>query len=510
MKNEPGASYVGVCTAIVAGLLAIVAPSIAVAQTLPSGWTASNIGSPALAGSAVYSTNTFSVSGAGMSIWGNVDQFMFVHRQMIGDGTIVIRVKSLLGANGWSSAGIMVRESLAANSKNAAALVAATDGVGFQWRPSAGGATMSRFGGPAKAPIWLKLERQGSAFRAFQSSNGTTWTSLGSQTISMGTTLYAGLAVVSYLPNKRATATFDNVSVGGSQAPPPPPPPSPPPTSNKPPAVSLTTPVGGASFAVGSAITLAATASDSDGSVARVDFYRGSQLIASDTSNPYTVVWPNVAAGSYALTAVARDNIGAATTSAISTITVSSNRPPVVSLTAPAVGAQFTAPASIALSAGASDPDGTIARVDFYNGSTLIGSDASSPYTFSWSNVAAGTYSVTAVARDNGGATTVSGALGVLVVSVQLPKHAVFTPPANHATAVNRYLLEIFAAGSNPATASPIATLDMGKPSVVGGVCNVYIAPTVMSLPTGTYIATVTAIGSGGQAQSTASPPFTR
>ena len=61
----------------------------------------------------------------------------------------------------------------------------------------------------------------------------------------------------------------------------------------------------------------------------------------------------------------------------------------------------------------AADADGTVARVDFYQGSTKVGTDASSPYSVSWTGVAAGTYSIVAVAVDNLGAPTTSSARNV-------------------------------------------------------------------------------------------------
>jgi RHS repeat-associated protein len=91
------------------------------------------------------------------------------------------------------------------------------------------------------------------------------------------------------------------------------------------------------------------------------------------------------------------------------------NAPPAVSITAPASGASFTAPAAITLMANASDPDGTIAKVDFYQGTTLIGTSTASPYTFNWTGVPAGSYSLTAVATDNEGDTTTSTAVPVTV-----------------------------------------------------------------------------------------------
>src|SRR5204862_484060 len=104
------------------------------------------------------------------------------------------------------------------------------------------------------------------------------------------------------------------------------------------------------------------------------------------------------------------------------TITVgAANQAPTVSLTAPANGATFTAPATITVSATAADADGTVAKVDFFAGTTLIGTDTSSPYSISWSNVAAGSYSLTAVATDNAGATTTSAARTITVTGLPSP-----------------------------------------------------------------------------------------
>ncbi|MDH2428058.1 glycoside hydrolase family 48 protein [Sphaerisporangium sp. TRM90804] len=95
------------------------------------------------------------------------------------------------------------------------------------------------------------------------------------------------------------------------------------------------------------------------------------------------------------------------------------NQAPTVSLTSPTAGQTFTAPATVSLAATAADSDGTVAKVDFYNGSTLLGSDTSSPYTYSWTNVAAGSYSLTARATDNAGAVTTSSPVGITVSGTQ-------------------------------------------------------------------------------------------
>jgi RHS repeat-associated protein len=91
------------------------------------------------------------------------------------------------------------------------------------------------------------------------------------------------------------------------------------------------------------------------------------------------------------------------------------NVAPTVSLTAPSAGASFNAPASITLTANATDSDGSIAYVEFYEGTTLLGTASGAPYSYTWSNVAAGSYSLTAKAFDNQGASTASAPVAVSV-----------------------------------------------------------------------------------------------
>jgi len=88
---------------------------------------------------------------------------------------------------------------------------------------------------------------------------------------------------------------------------------------------------------------------------------------------------------------------------------------PTVILSVPTNSAVFTALANITLQATATDSDGSVTNVAFYNGATKLGQDASNPYGIIWSNVAAGTYSLTARATDNLGATTVSSPANVIV-----------------------------------------------------------------------------------------------
>jgi RHS repeat-associated protein len=181
------------------------------------------------------------------------------------------------------------------------------------------------------------------------------------------------------------------------------------------PTVSITSPANGATFAGPVSIPITANASDSDGTITEVHFYKGTTWIGTATTAPYSFNWGGVAVGTYLLTAIAVDNTGATTTSAPVNITVNSNSPPTVTIASPANGASFTAPASISISANASDSDGTISRIDFFQGVNLIGSDTTAPYSVVWNNVSSGSYSLTARATDNGGATATTSAVSITV-----------------------------------------------------------------------------------------------
>jgi uncharacterized protein (TIGR03790 family) len=97
------------------------------------------------------------------------------------------------------------------------------------------------------------------------------------------------------------------------------------------------------------------------------------------------------------------------------TLVVVPNSPPRLSMISPTPGQKFTAPASITVSADASDSDGAIDRVDFYAGANLIGTDTTSPYSFNWNNVSAGNYALTAIATDSAGAQSIASPINISV-----------------------------------------------------------------------------------------------
>lgn len=179
------------------------------------------------------------------------------------------------------------------------------------------------------------------------------------------------------------------------------------PSTNVAPAVSITSPTSGQSYAAPQTITINANAADSDGSVAKVEYYANGSLVATDLVAPYSVNYAIPANGSYTLTAIAYDDKGTTKTSSAVLITCgAANVAPTTSITAPANNAQYTGMQAITISANAADSDGSVSKVDFYANNVLIGTDNTAPYSISWTPSAVGLYTLRSAATDNAGATT--------------------------------------------------------------------------------------------------------
>ncbi|OJT26916.1 hypothetical protein BO221_02585 [Archangium sp. Cb G35] len=180
------------------------------------------------------------------------------------------------------------------------------------------------------------------------------------------------------------------------------------------PTVSITAPGAGAT--VGGATTVSATASDNVG-VTRVEFYDGTALLGTDTAAPYSISWNAASAvnGSHTLQAKAYDAAGNVGTSASVSVTVFNDvTAPTVSLTAPTAGATVSGTAT--LSASASDNIG-VTRVEFYDGTTLVGTDTAAPYSVSWNTASAvnGSHTLKAKAYDAAGNVGTSASVSVTV-----------------------------------------------------------------------------------------------
>jgi len=187
--------------------------------------------------------------------------------------------------------------------------------------------------------------------------------------------------------------------------------------ANQAPTVSITNPPDGASFIAPATVTIQATANDTDGSVTNVAFFDGGTFFGGTNNTPYTII-ASLAIGGHPLTAVATDNLGLSTTSAVVHVTVNAaNIPPSVTITNPPDGAAFGNTDSVTIGASASDTDGSVTNVQFFDGLLLLRSVSASPYSFSTAPfaLALGSHTLTAVASDNLGVTTTSAPVHVTV-----------------------------------------------------------------------------------------------
>jgi subtilisin family serine protease len=216
---------------------------------------------------------------------------------------------------------------------------------------------------------------------------------------------------------------------------------------NTAPQVSLTAPT--ATYVQGT-VQVTATASDNR-SVAKVEFYDGQTLIGTAASAPYSVSWntAGVSGGTHTLTAKAYDGVGLTATSVGVTVIVD-NTAPQVSLTAPS--GTFYVRGTVQVSATASDNQ-AIAKVEFYDGQTLIGTATSAPYSVSWNTVGAAeeTHTLTAKAYDVAGVTASSTGVTVLVDNIA-PQVSISAPTATSVQGIvtvmanatdNRYVAKV-------------------------------------------------------------------
>ena len=257
--------------------------------------------------------------------------------------------------------------------------------------------------------------------------------------------------------------------------------------SNTPPTISVTQPSPGAVLTSPATINLAVNVSDPDigGSIKLVEYFANGNAIGATTVPPFGLTWTNVAPGIHTLTARATDDRGGTTTSnPVAVTVVAPNQPPVVTLTAPAQGATFTAPATVSIVAAANDPDGSIARVEFYQGGTLIGSATAPPYAVDWTNVPAGNFAITARATDNSGAASTSTPVAITVNSAPIQ----ITSPLNGAAVVGD---EILVMGRVTAPADSGVQVN-GVPAFVDAQGNFYANDVPLMPGQNTIVATLT------------------
>jgi hypothetical protein len=172
---------------------------------------------------------TIVMGAQGVDIWGNADEFRFAFQPLTGDGSIVARVDSLVQSDVWAKAGVMIRESLEADARNALAYVTPDGRVGWQFRQLLAGTSDSTRSDPGAVtlPHWLRLTRTGSTIKAEHSGDGKTWepmvelanpTEPTARDFALPATVYIGLAVTSHNAAVSTTAEFSNVTTTGTVA----------------------------------------------------------------------------------------------------------------------------------------------------------------------------------------------------------------------------------------------------------------------------------------------------
>ena len=191
---------------------------------------------------------------------------------------------------------------------------------------------------------------------------------------------------------------------------------------NQPPSVSISSPTKGVAYVAPATFTIDANASDNDGTVVKVEFYNGTVKLGERTAAPWSFTWKEVQEGSYSLTAAATDNSNTRTVSAPVTVVVEKaaaaiNQLPTVAISPPpGTNNSLSPPATITLTAIASDPDGSVVRVEYFLEQAKIGESSTPPWSCSLELVKEGTYDITAIAYDNLAGSAVSAPVRISVI----------------------------------------------------------------------------------------------
>ena len=166
---------------------------------------------------------TFTITARSGNIWGQSDSFHYVFKQLSGIGSIIAKVESATNTNTGAKIGVMIRDTLAPDSKHAFTFIRPDGGIRFNRRTEPFGATTNSVENGLEFPHWVKLERDATGtFTAYHSSDGTNWVlvndlNLGSTAnIPMNAAVSIGLAVSSNNIEETCEAVFSNITTTGN------------------------------------------------------------------------------------------------------------------------------------------------------------------------------------------------------------------------------------------------------------------------------------------------------
>ncbi len=147
--------------------------------------------------------------------------FSFAHRNLRGDGSIVVRVDSVAETGPEAQAGVMIRGSLSATAEHAAVTVTAGQGIAFWYRRAEGGSTKRVIRPGLQAPYWIRLTREGDILAALCSADGVQWVGVADDPadsaveIALDEDVYIGLVVASDVYRRATSAEFSDISLTG-------------------------------------------------------------------------------------------------------------------------------------------------------------------------------------------------------------------------------------------------------------------------------------------------------
>ena len=283
-----------------------------------------------------------------------------------------------------------------------------------------------------------------------------------------------------------------------------------------PPVPTITTPANGATVAPNVAITIAAT-SPNPANVSQVQFFAGTALVCTDPyvpSGQYSCSWtPTATSGTVALTAVVIDRCSKQGTS--STVTVTIDTPPYITLNTPTASQILNAPATIVFDASAQSFTSAISEVDFLSSGSLVGRGSTTccnDYQYSWTNVLAGSYQLSAKAIDTFGLYTVTAPVTVVVANP--PTVALTSPPNNQVVSPNTAVSVVANPTADTANGRSVSTVTVQAKNsnnvVVWGPINVF-SPGYSTTwtPTTTGVFTLTATVTDSRGATAMSAPVT-
>jgi regulation of enolase protein 1 (concanavalin A-like superfamily) len=154
----------------------------------------------------------FNVTAGGPGVTGTSDAFRFIYQQQTGNFDVKVQVQSITVAGNFSTAGIMARSTLDANSADVY-MSASPVNFRFKYRPTTGAATTITANGTTAYPkVWVRLSRVGNLFTGYTSTDGVNWTMMSSITVALPATVDLGLAVASNVNTMTTTAQLRGYS----------------------------------------------------------------------------------------------------------------------------------------------------------------------------------------------------------------------------------------------------------------------------------------------------------